>query len=423
MIVMKKRLLARRGAGYWLSALLSASAVFGAVNAADSTTPVNGNAPGRLELINEAGTQWRIPAGTTELSVLAVGGGGGGAPGLGNAGGGGGGGGLVYVDGYLKNFNAKAGDTIQIKVGLPGPIVSMTLGRQGLPGEDTIFGKIRAIGGGGGGRGRNADPLHHASSGGSAGGGTMGNELPKALQPGESGIGIGFGHPGGATADIDGAGSGGGGAGGPGFPMGQGGGGIGLQGVPKDQYIDQTAGFVTKAFDANNPDHYQLLFRDVFGSGYGEDGWFAGGGTYNTSENEDQGGRGGGSTWDAMPHTGGGGGGSRHGYQGSDPGIGGSGVVLIRCRNVDGSVTVHGWGRVQPDELIGKALLKEPIFLLNLGQYDVALESLTKRMQGRELPTTVEVNALRVRGRIYAAMGKEEEALADFKEALKLETP
>ncbi len=415
----------RRKSESVLSAIVVACATLVGAHAADSTTLENGNAPGRLQLIDEAGIQWRIPAGTTKLSVLAVGGGGGGAPGLGNAGCGGGGGGLVYVDDYLKKFNAKAGDTIQINVGFPGPIVSMTMGRRGLPGEETLFGKIRALGGGGGGRGRSADPVHHASSGGSAGGGTMGKELPKALQPGESGIGIGFGHSGGATAaaDIDGAGAGagGGGAGGPGTPAGQGGGGSGLQGIPKANVIDKTTGFVNADFDAGNVDHYQVLFRDMFGPGYGEDGWFAGGGTYNTPGNKDKGGRGGGSTWDAMPHTGGGGGGSTHGYQGGEPGIGGSGVVLIRCLKANGSATVQGWGRVQPDEFVSKVLLKEPVFLYTKGDYDAALESLAKRMQGHEFSTTVGVSALRVRARIYAAMGKETEALADFKEAVKRE--
>jgi len=354
--------------------------------------------------------------------VLAVGAGGGGAPGLGNAGGGGGGGGLVYVEDYLKKHGAKPGDAIEVKVGLPGPIVSMTQGRRGFPGEDTVFGKIVALGGGGGGRGRTPDAKHHASSGGSAGGGTMGDKLPEALQPRESGIGIGFGHPGGGTAEGSGAGAGGGGAGGPGTPVGQGGGGIGLQGIPKDMYIDKTTGFVTEKFDAENSAHYKFLFRERFGPGIGDDGWFAGGGAYNTSESgKNKGGRAGGSTWDGVPHTGGGGGGSRHGYQGSKPGVGGSGVVLVRCEKADRSVEVRGWGRVQPAEIVAQAVLREPEYLYKECKYDAAFEALENLKNVDELPTAVQVRILRIYGQIYAATGREQEALASFKKAIELE--
>ena len=386
-------------------------------SAGDSATPASGKAALNLELIKEAGAQWQIPSGVTKLSVLLVGGGGGGAPGLGNAGGGGGAGGLVYVEDYLKKYNAKPGDVIEIKVGMPGAIVSMTQGRRGFPGTDTVFGKIVALGGGGG--GRNAMVGHQATSGGSAGGGvadTNGNP-PKALQPALSGVGIGFGHSGGGGA----SGSGGGGAGGPGTLAGKGGGGIGLQGVPKDMYVDKVTGFVTGAFDANNPRHYKFLFRDLFGQGVGEDGWFAGGGAYNSPQYKDRGGRGGGNTWDAMPHTGGGGGGSTHGYQGGEPGIGGSGVVLLRYQNADGSAKVRGWGRVQPDEFISKVILKEPHFLCSEAKYDAALESLGKHENVDKLPRSVRVKILRAYGQIYAGQGREEESLAKYKEALQLE--
>jgi hypothetical protein len=247
----------------------------------------------------------------------------------------------------------------------------------------------------------------------------MGDKLPQALQPAESGVGIGFGHPGGGASE--GGGAGGGGAGGPGTPEGKGGGGIGLQGIPLDVYIDKTTGFVTGKFDANNPAHYKFLFRDLFGPGIGEDGWFAGGGAHNASYHNDKGGKGGGSRWDAMPHTGGGGGGSTHNYQGGEPGIGGSGVVLIRCQSADGSVSVRGWGRVQPDEFVSKAMLREPSYLYKAGKYDAALEALAKQGPLDKVPAGARVNVLRVYGQIYAAMGREEEALARFKEANQLE--
>jgi hypothetical protein len=370
-----------------------------------------------LELINESGIQWQIPPGVTQISVLAVGGGGGGAPGLGNASSGGGAGGLVYVHDYLKTYQAKPGDVIEIKVGMPGAIVSMTQGRRGFPGTNTVFGKIVALGGGGGGRGHHiAERAHHASSGGSAGGGTMGTEVPAALQPAASGFGIGFGHPGGGAA-----GSGGGGAGGPGTLAGKGGGGIGLQGVPKDIYVDKATGFVTRDFDANNLDHYRIVFRDVFGADIGDEGWFAGGGAYNAPNSHDKGGRGGGSTWDGMPHTGGGGGGSTHGYQGGEPGLGGSGVVLVRYRLGDGSTKVHGWGLVQPDEFTAKVILSEPSFLYKAGKYEEALASLDKLKRVDGLPGPVRAKVLRAYGQIYLGQGREQEALAKFKEARQLE--
>jgi len=368
------------------------------------------------ELIDEAGVQWQIPAGTTKLSVLTVGGGGGGAPGLGNAGSGGGAGGLVYVENYLEKFNARPGDAIEVKVGMPGAILNPHKDRRGFSGSNSSFGKIVALGGGGGGRGQNVEAIHHASSGGSAGGGTMGDKIPFALQPAESGFGIGFGHQGGGAP-----GGGGGGAGGPGTLSGNGGGGIGLQGVPQDLYIDKASGLVTVDFDANNPAHYKFLFRDLFGPGIGEDGWFSGGGAYNAPNSKDKGGRGGGSAVDRMPHTGGGGAGSTHGYQGGEAGIGGSGVVLIRYEDADGSVKVRGWGRVQPDEFISKIMLREPDLLLKQAEYEAALEVLAKLENPEKLPVAVQSKILRIYGQIYAGMGREEESLAKFQTALELE--
>jgi len=246
----------------------------------------------------------------------------------------------------------------------------------------------------------------------------MGDKLPQALQPAESGVGIGFGHLGGGASE--GVGAGGGGAGGPGTPEGKGGGGIGLQGIPKDVYIDKTTGFITGKFDANNPVHYQFLFRDLFGPGLGEDGWLAGGGAHTASYHNDKGGKGGGSRWDAMPHTGGGGGGSTHEYQGGEPGVGGSGVVLIRYQQAGGSSQVRAWGRVQPDELVTKAILREPNYLCKAGKYDATLKALPKREHLDKLPIAVQVSVLRVYGQVHAAMGMEEDALAEFKTALEL---
>jgi len=367
-----------------------------------------------LILLREAESSWQIPQDATRLSVLVVGAGGGGAPGLGSAGGGGGAGGLVFIEDYLSKFNAGPGDDIRIKVGLPSGDMDMRQARQGVPGEDSFFGEIVALGGGGG--GRQTEEKHHATDGGSGGGGvTDESETPaKALQPEKSGPGIGFGHRGGAEP----RGSGGGGAGGHGTRRSEGGGGSGLQGVPLDEYVDPKTGFVTAAFDPANPSHYNVLFRDVFGVAFGDEGWFAGGGANNAPDHEDEGGRGGGSKRDAMPHTGGGGGGSTHNFEGGIPGIGGSGVILVRCEKSDGTAEIIGWGRFQPMEF----LLRLPDELRDEGNYEEALEHLAN-LPDISLFTAPEQALLhRAYAQIYLGQGKEMEAMERFEKALRLES-
>lgn len=367
-----------------------------------------------LILLKEAESSWQIPQDATRLSVLVVGAGGGGAPGLGSWGGGGGAAGLVFVEDYLSKFKATPGDDIRIKIGLPSGEMNMNQARQGVPGEDSLFGEIVALGGGGG--GRKSLEKHHATDGGSAGGGvTDESETPaKALQPEKSGPGIGFGHPGGAAA----RGSGGGGAGGHGTEPREGGGGSGLQGVPLTEYVDPTTGFVTSAFDPADPSHHQRLFRDIFGATFGEDGWFAGGGAHNSSHHEDEGGKGGGSKRDAAPHTGGGGGGSTHNFEGGVPGIGGSGVILVRCEKSDGTVEIIGWGRFQPMEF----LLRTPEKLRDEGNYEETLELLAN-LPDLSLFTPSEQALLhRMYAQIYLGQGKESEAIERFATALGLES-
>lgn len=377
-----------------------------------STRLAADEAKGTLELIDEFGVDWTIPAAAENVSVLVVGGGGGGAPGLGGSGGGGGAGGLVYVDDYLKTFHAEPGDKVDIRVGLPGGIVDIRQARSGLPGEESRFGEIVALGGGGG--GRHKLEKHQATPGGSGGGGVGPDGKPAAaLQPGKSGVGVGFGHAGGDGA----GGSGGGGAGGRGTSQGKGGGGSGLQGVPKDAYVDSATGFATDAFDPANPDLHKVLFRDVFGSGYGDDGWFGGGGAHNSPHHRDEGGKGGGSKRAGMPHTGGGGGGSTHGFEGGKPSVGGSGVVLVCVRRRDGSISVRGWGRVQPIDF----LLVRPNSLITRGEYADALKLLDAIKDVGQRSAAERQKILRAYGRIFAGQGCEKEAMATLKQANQLD--
>lgn len=366
-----------------------------------------------FELLAEPETRWTIPAGTQKLSVLILGAGGGGGPGLGSAGGGGGAGGLVFVDNYFEQFPAASGQEVVLRIGLPQGPVDMRQARQGLPGEDSAFGSLIALGGGGG--GRHTEEGHHATPGGSSGGGFAGEEgVPAPAKQAEtSGVGIGFGHPGAAEP----RGSGGGGAGGPGTPMGQGGGGPGLQGIPRHEFVDSSTGMLRESFDPMNSEHYRLLFRDLFGPEAGDDGWFAGGGANHAPHHEDRGGKGGGSSRDGLPHTGGGGGGSVHQYEGGQPGVGGSGVVWVRCEAADGSAQVFGWGRLQP----ALFSLRSPLYLIDIAEYDRAREALDAIPYQDRLPAADRAEILRARAHIALGELQEEEAIRLFAEALELE--
>ncbi len=366
-----------------------------------------------FELLAEPETHWVIPEGTKKLSVLVVGAGGTGAPGLGSAGGGGGGGGVVFVDNYLEHAKAAPGQEIAIRVGLPQGPVDMRLGRQGMAGEDSSVGSLVALGGGGG--GRQAEEGHGATPGGSSGGGFGGKEgVPAPARQAEtSGVGIGFGHPGASEP----RGSGGGGAGGPGTPMGQGGGGPGLQGLPQSEFVDSSTGLVAESFDAENPAHYRILFRDLFGPQAGEEGWFAGGGAHNSPRHEDQGGKGGGRRRDGMPHTGGGGGGSTHNYEGGEPGIGGSGVVWVRQEAADGSARIFGWGRSQP----ARFALRSPHYLIDIAEYEQARAELDAIAHQDRMTPAERAEILRARAQIALGELEEAEAIRLFAEALEWE--
>ena len=112
--------------------------------------------------------------------------------------------------------------------------------------------------------------------------------------------------------------------------------------------------------------------------------------------------------------------GSTHGYENSAPGIGGSGVVLVRCLHADGSVTVHGWGLLQPDDVTLRRMLDEPAWLRNQGKYDAAL-ALLDAYDPEELSVRVRAELLRAYAEIYAGQGREKEALGKFREANRVE--
>jgi alpha-tubulin suppressor-like RCC1 family protein len=245
------------------------------------------------------------PASTLTANVLMVAGGGSG--GSYNTGGGGAGG-LVYKQNESISTGVKT-----IVVGNGGEAIANSAGlRDGLPGKDTTFLGYTAIGGG-----AHGDATSDDKSGGSGGAGA-GASSSDALQP-TSTTG-GFGNQGG-TNDSDRAGGGGGGAGGAG----------------------ENGDRNTKAGDGGIGKNYGY----IFGTNYGENGWFAGGGGGGDSDQWHSaargfGGKGGGGhgvgTFDTgqygQSHTGGGGGGSGQDSLNTPNAIrgggGGSGIVLFQ---------------------------------------------------------------------------------------------
>jgi hypothetical protein len=266
------------------------------------------------------------------VDVLIVAGGGGGAS---HVPGGGGAGGLIYRPGL-----AVTAQTYAITVGgagagsyNPGSYGGMPNSSQG--GDSTGFGLTAK--GGGHGVGWFEDGTRATIAGGSGGGANInrgaGGAATQPSQSGDSGL-YGFGNAG-ATSFLAGSDpypcGGGGGAGGPGM-------------------VGPT---IQRAGDGG-PGRY---YGDKFGTIYGEDGWFAGGGAGGswgfTSNGRGYGGIGGGGDGDTTTgngsgpsvrfsineptgesggiNTGGGGGGAgRTGGESSRGGAGGSGIIMIR---------------------------------------------------------------------------------------------
>ena len=272
---------------------------------------------------------WAAPSnlsGTIKVLVVA---GGGGAGKTGWTPGAGGAGGLVYV----SNYAAAASTSYGVTVGAGG--AAQTTGEAvGNNGEDSVFDTagvhqiLTASGGGGGGGSNSPLPAAAASPGGSGGGG-------KADSGGYNGAGtsnqivtfgsysnVGFGFAGGTGYTSHQSSGGGGGAGSVGENNG-GAGGSGSGGDGKD-------------------------YSSIFGTGVGDQGWFAGGGgggAHNTSPSTGAKGYGNGGNGNyggggdgadnsgslesgvaGAANTGGGAGGGNHDQDGS---AGGSGAVHI----------------------------------------------------------------------------------------------
>lgn len=248
---------------------------------------------------------WIVPEGVRNVEILVVAGGGSGGSnvsGTGTAAGGGGAGGLIHK----TSHSVLPGQNISISVGAGG--VAPATPAVGSDGGNSKFDTLVAIGGGGGGSRYNA-PNNGGSGGGVGYVSTVGGS-------GTSGQGN---NGGGSNPSIYG-GAGGGGADGPGV----------------------------SSVDHNGTNGGGgLCYSSIFGTSYGENGCFAGGGGgggVNSSHTAGQGGSGGAGNgglnsngFSAIENTGSGGGGSGTVYKGGD---GGSGIVLIRYEVKDNKASV-----------------------------------------------------------------------------------
>ncbi|MCH7415841.1 DUF11 domain-containing protein [Belliella sp. R4-6] len=248
---------------------------------------------------------WQVPQGVQSVDVLIVAGGGGGAgnSAFNSAGGGGGGaGGLIYREGY----SVTPGSNISVIVGAGGNGINVPSIAAGN-GGNSVFDGLVALGGGGG----IITPANNntpANNGGSGGGGRQ-NPAGLGLQP--TSASGGFGNNG-ARNSNDNGGAGGGGAGSQPANITGNDGGLGGNG---------------------------LNYGTVFGTQFGVNGFFAGGGGGggNALGALGSGGLGGGGNGSSardniaptagIPNTGGGGGGGSSSHGGAN---GGSGVVLLR---------------------------------------------------------------------------------------------
>jgi len=263
-----------------------------------------------------------IPNGPITTDVLLVAGGG--AGGAGHHGGGGGAGGLSYHENVLLQ------NELIVKVGRGGTVdKNASDNSPGITnGYDSSFTGLPTSTGGG--RGGAEYDGRIGKDGGSGGGGTS-----YVGSAGGNGIN-GQGNNGGAgtTGRISGGGN-----------IGGGGGGAGVVGSDE----------VNGGHGGNGID-----YSHIFGTFYGSQGWFSGGGgggtldTDGSNRSPGNGGHGGGGRGGKMfdydgtsgvNHTGGGGGGE--GKQGSrHPGSGGSGIVLVKAKYYPPPVTGYKYWRI-----------------------------------------------------------------------------
>ena len=291
----------------------------------------------RLHAFTSSGVFYTDTAITTD--VLLVGGGGAGGQGYGDQDtgkGGGGAGGLAYKQGHALTAGSY---TIIVGAGGAGRSHGWNSATtSGMKGDNTVAFGITANGGGGGGA---SDNYAGPTTGGSGGGGGARNATDALTQGAASNQGTfagwttkgNSGGYGGGNANYGGAG--GGGAGGAG-------------GSPVVSTNNSTGGSGGAGVDLSS----------IFGTWFGEGGWFGGGGgggSYSTTAllSQGVGGQGGGGNGvsareysqaagvfninriNGLPGTGGGGGGSSEdaalkAWWGSCSGSGGSGIVLVK---------------------------------------------------------------------------------------------
>ena len=262
---------------------------------------------------------WDVPDNVDKVDVLLVGGGGGGGA---ARGGGGGAGELIN-----KTVDLSSNDSVDITVGAGG---NGGIDQNGINGNNSSFGHLEALGGGGGGM-----AYYNGKDGGSGGGGGTHNN-PGGASLADTGIGSEGGY---GPSNVGQTGSAGGG------------GGATSQGLEPDE----TSG----AYYQLGHGGYGSDLSSTFGTAYGYNGKFAGGGgggvegycgtdTSNVDSNRALGRAGGGDSGlldsggscndgetynfmdgtDAVANTGSGGGGGN--YDKGNGGDGGSGIVLIR---------------------------------------------------------------------------------------------
>jgi hypothetical protein len=198
---------------------------------------------------------WAVPSNVSTVDVLVVGGGGGSGRRDGTTttrmGGGGGAGGLIWI----QELSVTPNNNISYIVGAGG--AGATGGTvPGSTGGKSVFGNLTAWGGGGAGSAQSRNGLAGGSGGGagtyaaSVGTGGAGNQT---TQPGWSGL-YGYGNWGGNSSYT-----------GDGYTLGRGGGGAG--GRPRYAWVSIYGGGAS------------MDFSKYFGTSYGYNGLFSGGGT------------------------------------------------------------------------------------------------------------------------------------------------
>ena len=257
--------------------------------------PISTSGEYTIHTFTNVGSSTFKPTGSGTVEILVVAGGGG----AGFDGGGGGGAGGVITN----TVSVAAGTDYSVVVGAGGAAAINSSGN-GVPGVNSQFGALTAIGGAGGYSGHAV--IKTTSTGGSGGG------------EGFAGGGPGLGTPGqgnqGGNKFIYSAGGGGGGAGAVGGNASSGKGGNGGNGIQSD-----ISGVAT-----------------WYGGGGAGGSWDGTGGTGGLGGGGNGGGNSAAAGTDGAANTGGGGGGNGYASNGA-AGKGGSGIVIVRYKNAFGS--------------------------------------------------------------------------------------